>query len=85
MPVILMMWPVNGLKQTCHFIVLHPSLGSARIRLELLSKKLGSARAIFQKARSKKNQQNEPIWGLLANLTLFMKNKFRFKLLGAFS
>ncbi len=29
-------------------------LGSARIRLELLSKKLGSARAIFQKARIEK-------------------------------
>ena len=32
-------------------------LGSARI----LSKKLGSARAIFQKARIEKNWQNEPI------------------------
>ena len=35
-----------------------PSLGSARI----LSKKLGSARAIFQKARIEKIVKNEPIW-----------------------
>ena len=40
-----------------------PSLGSARI----LSKKLGSARAIFQKARVEKNGKNEPIWGLFKN------------------
>ena len=28
--------------------------------------RLGSARAIFQKARIEKNWQNEPIWGLWA-------------------
>ena len=42
-------------------IVMDPSLGLARIRLELLSKKLGSARAIFQKPHIEKNWQNEPI------------------------
>ena len=36
-------------------------LGLARIRLELLSKKLGLAHAIFQKARIERNWQNEPI------------------------
>ena len=41
-----------------------PRLGSARI----LSKKLGSARAIFQKARIEKIGKNEPIWGLFKNI-----------------
>ena len=40
-----------------------PSLGSARI----LTKKVGSARAIFQKARIEKIGKNEPIWGLFKN------------------
>ena len=38
--------------------MLPPSLGSARI----LSKKLSSVRAIFQKARIEKIGKNEPIW-----------------------
>ena len=41
-------------------VVMGPSLGSARI----LRKKLGSARAIFQKARIEKIGKNEPIFGL---------------------
>ena len=45
-------------------LVMDPSLGSARI----LSKKLGSARAIFQKARVEKNGKNEPILGLFKSV-----------------
>ena len=44
-----------------YVLVLPPSLGSARFWLELWAKKLGSARAISQKARIEKNWQNEPI------------------------
>ena len=40
-----------------------PRLDSARIRLELLSKKHGSARAIFQKARMEKNWQKRAYFG----------------------
>ena len=39
---------------------MYPSLGSARFWLELLKKKLGSARYVFEKARFLKNAQNEP-------------------------
>ena len=38
---------------------MYPSLGSARFWLEILKKKLGSARYVFEKARFLKNAQNE--------------------------
>ena len=55
-----------------------PSLGSARI----LSKKLGSARAIFQKARIEKIGKNEPILGLetVTNLKTTKKIKICFEI-----
>ena len=40
--------------------VSEPRLGLARFWLELLKKKLGSARYVFEKARFLKNAQNEP-------------------------
>ena len=52
-------------QQNTQVVVMYPSLGSARLGsarfwLELLKKKLGSARYVFEKARFLKNAQNEP-------------------------
>ncbi len=62
-----------------YLVVMDPSLGSARI----LSKKLDSAREIFQKARIEKIGKNEPIWGLFKiiickSLILTKKDQFFF-------
>ena len=43
-----------------------PRLGSVLARALDQKARLGSARAIFQKARIEKKWQNEPIWGLWA-------------------
>ena len=45
----------NNVEIFSYFLVLPPSLGLARIWLELLAKKLGSARELFQKSLDKRN------------------------------
>ena len=45
--------------------VSEPRLGLARFWLELLAKKLGSARSVFQKARFTKNCKNELFYKII--------------------
>ncbi len=59
-------------------VVLHPSLGSARIFEQ--KARLGSAQLVqfFQKAHIEKNGKNEPIWGLFKSIigkTLFLPKR----------
>ena len=67
----------------CKLEILHLSANMYENTSDGFEPRLGSACAIFQKARVEKNGKNEPIWGLFKNsiwksLILTKKDKFLF-------